>query len=351
MEESGRIIIPAYQPDERLIILLRSLHESSNAELIVVNDGSSQTAEAIFKEAESYATVLKHHENYGKGKAIKTALEYIKEERMEGAVVIADADGQHDILDILLLQEKASAIKNALITGCRSFRGNVPFRSRMGNQITRGTFWLLSGRWLKDTQTGLRAFDSSLIPRLLTVAGDRYEYETNVLLMCVREKIDIVEIPIETIYLEGNKSSHFHVLKDSARIYINMFKFASSSFLSFCADYLCYSIMLCIAAAFQFPHAVVFSNISARAISASFNYSLNRRYVFESRENGWKSAVKYAVLAALILLVNTVFLVWMTENAGINGWVAKLGVEISMFFMSFLVQKFLIFKKVNEKEK
>lgn len=344
-ERKSMVIIPAYEPDERLISLLKELDAGSDAELIVVNDGSSQAVESVFKEAANYGKVLEHEKNYGKGRAIKTALEYIEKQKWNGEAVIADADGQHAVPDIFLLLESASQMKGALVTGCRSFHGNIPFRSRMGNQITRGTFRLMSGKWLKDTQTGLRAFDTGLIPKLLSVQGERYEYETNVLLMCVKEKIKIVEVPVETIYLEGNKSSHFRVLRDSARIYMNMFKFASSSFLSFCVDYLCYSLMLYAAARLRLSHAIVISNLSARVISASFNYYLNRKYVFESRENCWKSAAKYGSLAAFVLLVNTVFLVWLTKDKRFNGWAAKFGVEITMFFMSFLVQKLLIFKK------
>lgn len=344
-ERKSIIIIPAYEPDQRLISLLKELRAGSDAELIVVNDGSSQEAESIFKEAESYGKVLGHHKNYGKGRAVKTALEYIEKQEWKGEVVIADADGQHAVPDIFLLLKAASMKSGVLVTGCRSFHGNIPFRSRMGNQITRITFRLMSGKWLKDTQTGLRAFDTGLIPRLLAVPGERYEYETNALLMCVKKKISIVEVSVKTIYLEGNKSSHFRVLRDSARIYMNMFKFASSSFLSFCVDYLCYGLILYTAVRLRLSHAIVISNLSARVISASFNYYLNRKYVFESRGSCWRSGVKYGALAAFILLVNTAFLVWLTKDKGINGWAAKFGVEISMFVMSFLVQKLLIFKK------
>lgn len=341
------IIIPAYEPDEKLIILLKNLYEASDADLIIINDGSSRDADFIFEEAENYGTVLKHEKNCGKGRAIKTALEYIKDQGKKGAAAVADADGQHDVSDILLLLKEASLNKEALITGSRVFGSDIPLRSRLGNQITRAAFWLLSGKWLKDTQTGLRAFDSNLIPAMLSVSGERYEYETNVLLMCVKIGINIVEIPIETIYIDGNKTSHFHVLKDSAKIYMNMFKFASSSFLSFCVDYIGYGLMLSVTTALGLSYAAAASNISARIVSASFNYHLNRKYVFQSKEGGLKSAVQYGILAAFILLINTAFLLWLTKDAGVNGWEAKLIVEISMFIMSFLVQKFLVFKKTN----
>ncbi|MEY8352339.1 bifunctional glycosyltransferase family 2/GtrA family protein [Lachnospiraceae bacterium 54-53] len=342
--ENGMIIIPAYEPDERLIILLKRLHEDSDAALIVVNDGSSQGTEAVFEEAGIYATVLRHDRNYGKGRAIKTALEYLKNQKRAGEIATADGDGQHDVHDILLLLNKASLNRNALVIGSRSFHGDIPLRSRLGNQITRVMFRLMSGKWLKDTQTGLRAFDSSLIPRLLSVPGDRYEYETNVLLMCVKEQIHISEVLIRTIYLEGNQSSHFRVLKDSARICVNMFRFASSSFISFCADYIFFSLMLYITAGLKTAYAAAISNVTARLISAVLNYYLNKRYVFDCKENNRRSAVKYGILAAGILLVNTGLVIWLMNGLKINGWTAKLTAEVCLFFVSYLVQKLLVFK-------
>lgn len=339
------VVIPAYEPDERLIALLKELNEKLEAVFLIVNDGSSKESERIFSKAQDYGTVLQHDRNYGKGRAVKTALSFIETQKDSDRVVIADADGQHTAADIALLLRTEPEEKNALITGCRSFQGDVPFRSRLGNQLTRAVFWLFSGNWLKDTQTGLRAFDGSLIPRFLEISGDRYDYETNVLMTCVKEHIRIIEIPIETIYLEGNKSSHFRVFKDSARIYMTMFKFASSSFLSFCVDYLLYSVLLYCTSGLGMVAAEAASNIMARIVSATFNYSLNRHYVFRYKGNPWQSALSYAALAIAILAVNTAMLLWLVEDRGMSGLKAKIVVEISIFFFSFLIQKFLIFKK------
>lgn len=339
------VIIPAYEPDWRLIHLLKELNERLNAVFVVVNDGSSRDKDEIFSEAEKLAVVLHHDKNYGKGRAVKTALSFIKNQEYTGRIVIADADGQHTPEDIALLLTMKEGERNVLITGCRSFQGEIPFRSRLGNQFTRATFWILSGKWLKDTQTGLRAFDSSLIPRFLEISGDRYEYETNMLMTCVKENIRIVEIPIETIYLEGNKSSHFRAIKDSARIYMTMFKFVSSSFLSFCIDYLLFGILLSLTSGLGVITADAVSNIMARIVSATFNFYVNRNYVFHYKGNLLQSALGYAALALSILAVNTAMLLWLVRDWGIGGLEAKIVVEVTIFFVNFLIQKFFIFKK------
>ena len=339
------IVIPAYEPDDRMIALLQELNEKSAARLIVVNDGSSKETDSVFRKAEDYAQILTHNKNYGKGKAIKTALDFIQKEGGEGGIVLADADGQHVSEDILFLLELVSENESALILGTRNFTGKLPLRSRIGNQFTRATFRLLSGRGLKDTQTGLRAFHTSLIPILLSVPGDRYEYETNVLFQCVEEGIEIVEVPIQTIYLDGNASSHFRIIQDSVRIYGNMFRFASSSFTSFCVDYILYGIVLSVSTLQGIPSAEVVSNIAARFISASLNFYLNKRFVFRYQGGVLLTAFRYAILALSLLCVNTAILVWLVEARGFHGMAAKALVEVFLFFLSFLIQKRLVFKK------
>lgn len=343
--KNNYIIIPAYNPDDRLIALLKELSYKLEAVLLIVNDGSRIEAEEIFREAESYGIVLQHDRNYGKGKAVKTALTFIRDQKVSGRIIIADADGQHTVTDIARLLEAKTGERNILIIGSRNFQGNIPLRSRLGNQFTRFTFWLLSGKWLKDTQTGLRGFDSTLIPMLLEISGDRYEYETNMLLTCIKENIRIVEVPIETIYLEGNKSSHFRPLKDSARIYMTMLKFVSSSFLSFCIDYLLFGIILSLTSGLGVITADAISNIMARIVSASFNFFVNRNYVFHYKGNLLQSALGYAALALSILAVNTAMLLWLVRDWGMGGLEAKIVVEVTIFFVNFLVQKFFIFKK------
>lgn len=343
--KNNYIVIPAYNPDDRLIALLKELSYKLEAVLLIVNDGSRIEAEEIFHEAENYGIVLQHDRNCGKGKAVKTALTFIRDQKVSGRVIIADADGQHTVTDIARLLEVKTGERNILIIGSRNFQGKIPLRSRLGNQFTRATFWLLSGKWLKDTQTGLRAFDSTLIPMFLEISGDRYEYETNMLMTCVKENIQIVEVPIETIYLDGNKSSHFRPLKDSARIYMTMLKFVSSSFLSFCIDYLLFGILLSLTSGLGVITADAVSNIMARIVSATFNFFVNRNYVFHYKGNLLQSALGYAALALSILAVNTAMLLWLVRDWGIGGLEAKIVVEVTIFFVNFLIQKFFIFKK------
>ena len=96
---------------------------------------------------------------------------------------------------------------------------SVPFKSRAGNRITIAVFRLLLGMKVHDTQTGLRAIPRPYIPMLAGAKGDRYEYETNMLFLMNHRHVPFVEVPITVVYLEGNRSSHFRVVRDSLRVY------------------------------------------------------------------------------------------------------------------------------------
>lgn len=283
---------------------------------------------------------------------------YIKNEMWDsGPVGIMDCDGQHLPEDMMKLLEAAGAHKKTLVLGVREVGKEMPLKSRLGNQITRAVFKIVSGTKVSDTQTGLRAFDAELISDLLSIEGERYEYEMNVLMKCAKEKILIEEVPIHTIYRDKNNSnSHFRSFADSARIYKDILKdtfmpcgknkeilkFTFSSFSSFVLDYLLFSLLL-----FFMPHTAVntlLANMTARAVSAFYNYSMNCRFVFHTKRKV-KTAVHYFALAGCILLLNNLILEMLTQVFHMSVYPAKLLTECILFVFSWLIQKFVIFRK------
>lgn len=258
-------------------------------------------------------------------------------------IVIADADGQHKVEDIIRVSEALKSSPDKLIMGCRRFSGKIPLRSKFGNNITKFVFSFAAGVKVSDTQTGLRGFSSKLIPFMLSVNGDRYEFEMNMLLECAREGIRFYEVPIETVYLGKNESSHFNPIKDSWRIYKDILKFSCSSLLSFCVDYICYSIFAMISG------NVAFSNICARVISSIFNFSMNKKFVFKNKEGIAKTATKYFLLAALILAANTIMLELCVKYLIHNKYISKILIEVLLFFISWAAQKSFVFRKRERK--
>lgn len=211
------ILIPAYEPDEKLVELIARLR-GDFAHLVVVDDGSvEEGARAVFERIRGDVDALLVHEvNRGKGVALRTGIAWIRAHLPEvRAVVTADSDGQHAPKDIARVATAAVDYPDGLVLGVREFAGTVPFRSRFGNTWTRVLFWLITGLPVRDTQTGLRAIPRALFDRMLTIRGDRYEYEIRMLVDARRHAVRPLQVPIETIYINNNRASHFRPLRDT----------------------------------------------------------------------------------------------------------------------------------------
>lgn len=342
MEDKTIVVIPSYEPDEKLICLLKEIKEKTSYDIIIVNDGSSDSYNSIFDRAEEYATVLQYPINKGKGVALKTAFAYIKSLGIKCNIITSDGDGQHLVKDIINVSCSSREENNTITLGVRNFDKDVPFRSRFGNNITTFIFKCACKKKISDTQTGLRCFSSDLLDYMLQVKGERYEYETNMLLKTTSHNIEIKEVPIDTVYIEDNRSSHFHVLRDSYRIYKEIIKFSCSSFCSFLLDYLIYSMVVFAGG------NILFANIFARIISSTFNFYINRKYVFKSKENLIRSYLQYFALVVFLLIVNSAMLELLVNILEINKYVSKVLVEMTLFIVSLIVQKTFIFSKKKE---
>lgn len=344
-------LIPAYQPTEQLLLLLQEA-KSEGFQIIVVDDGSDKSLHEIFASVTWFGTVLHHEQNIGKGQAIKTGLSYIQDHFPADCIIVTmDADGQHRVTDAQKVCQAAQDHPDTLVLGSRKLREHVPVRSRFGNTITRLVYQISTGQRVWDTQTGLRAFSARLIPQFLSIPGERYEYEMNVLLTCSRIGIPILEEEIETIYIDGNASSHFDTVKDSWRVYKEILKFSAASLISFLVDYGLYSALTLWTSDLGSTQSILISNVGARIVSASINYTINRKLVFQSKAHVVRSAIQYAALAAGILIGNTIVLSVLADYLGANRYMAKLITELLFFLMSWLVQRKVIFRAGKNAEK
>ena len=347
------VIIPAYEPDEKLLILLNHLKEAGIRNMIVVDDGSGSDFQTLFARAEATegCTVLHHAVNLGKGRALKTAFNAcLLRFPTQCGCVTADSDGQHTPQDILACMKKLWENPEALVLGCRNFdAADVPMRSSFGNKCTRKVFRYLVGLSVSDTQTGLRAIPASFMKSLMNVRGERFEYETNMLIETKNMSVPILEVPVETIYLEENKTSHFNPIKDSIRIYMIFGKFLFSSLSSSVLDLALFGLFCKVLRAASgiwtgLPY-IVGATILARIISAIYNFLLNYKVVFQSSANLAASAAKYFALAVCQMLCSA-FLV--NELFGLLGGyevAVKIPVDVLLFFLSFVIQREFVYRK------
>ena len=350
------ILIPAYKPDEKLIALLKEIEYKTNLSVVVVDDGSGEAFTPIFEAAMQIERchVIRYEKNGGKGHALKVGLRYCQETYGQDAdfsgVVTADADGQHILKDIIRVGEALAEAPNLLVLGTRTFVNEIPFRSRFGNKITILAYKLASGISVSDTQTGLRGIPTSSLDAMCELEGNRYEYEMQMLLQVKNMGLTVKEVPIETIYIDDNSSSHFNPLKDSIRIYKEIFKHAYflkyilSSVASFCVDYLVYALL--------FGFGILSSlnaQIPARIVSSIFNFIVNKRVVFESKEADTKKTILQAASYFLLVAVN-LFLIARPLNAlllhwGMSEYLSEPLANLVQFIISYSVQRFFIFAK------
>lgn len=333
------VLIPAYEPDERLLELILNIKNICNFNILIVDDGSGKRYDKIFRSAEGYGCkVLTHQKNKGKGQALKTGFEYIKETGENEGVVCADCDGQHRPEDIVRI---AGRIKDKLqiILGSRRFIGRVPLRSRFGNSVTRNVFSFATEIKIFDTQTGLRGYPAGMLDWLCSIKGERFEYEMNILLEAPSSGYSFYEVDIDTVYYKNNKSSHFHTVKDSIRVYLPILKFSASSILSAVLDWTLLVLLQLVTS------SLLFAVAGARVCSSIFNYTLNKNYVFSGRKEitARESVLKYFTLVVIVMAFNYGLIFTFNKLLLIPLFFAKLLAEAAIFLFSYWSQHRYIF--------
>ena len=271
------VIIPAYEPSAALPPLVQDLLSRGVERVIVVDDGSSQACAPLFEQLRTMpgVAVLHHARNMGKGRALKTAFNHLLVEHPDcpGAVT-ADADGQHLAVDILRVLREMHSRPGTLVLGSRNFKtDDVPLRSRLGNRATLGVFRFFTGLGLGDTQTGLRGIPATFLPRLLSVRPEGYDFELEMLILAARSGLPIHEVPITTVYLDGNATSHFNPLLDSFKVYFVFLRFSALSLATAAIDYTIFAIM-----ALLTGH-ILLAICLARLGAGVFNFTLDRKSV------------------------------------------------------------------------
>jgi len=338
-------LIPAYNPLKSLPAYVVELQQKRVfSKVVIVDDGSRAEDAAIFSKVEKISNVilLKHAVNQGKGAALKTGLNYISCELPEvSGVVTIDADGQHSIDDACAVAVALIKSPNHLVIGGRKFSKNTPLRSALGNFLTRHCFHLVTGLKLFDTQSGLRGIPVSMIPDLLTLEAGGYEFELDMLMHTAQWGFSILEVPIQTIYLEHNQHSSFRPLWDSLRIYFTLFRFSIIAALSACVDYGLFILV------YYFIHpSVCLALVAGRIVSTTFNYLNVRRYAFRAKKlSHWKTLPQYLALACFSGVMAWLLITGLMIKLHWHVIAAKVVAEIIMFLVNFLVQRDFIFKR------
>ena len=173
--------------------------------------------------------------------------------------------------------------------------------------------------------------------------GERYEYETNMLIECKQKHIEIEEVPISTVYIRNNSLSHFNPIKDSIIIYKLFLKYIISSLSSFILDIILFTVFVGILPQIRIWKIteIVISTIMARVISATYNFIINAKIVFKNQKAN--SIIKYFILCLLQMFVSAFAVSELFKLLHINSTLIKVAVDTIIFIINFVIQREWVF--------
>lgn len=317
MNKKVVVLIPCYNPNEKIMKKFLDELTKSFENIVFINDGCSKKHDKFFESIAKDYPVLKHHINYGKGRGLKTGINYILNEYSKSSVIVtADCDGQHSVKDIKKCADAALKNPDDLILGVRNFHEKgVPFKSKFGNIITRNVLYNFVGVGVSDSQTGLRAMSYGVAIKLLGLPGERYEYETNVLIATKNQNIDIKEVEIDTIYIDNNATSHFNPFKDSVKVYkIFLYYILVTLFAYIIENVVFYKIFDINNKFWVLPLLLLFCKMISTIIIVMFNNFINVKYTI----------INYMCEAIFLSLVSS------------HRFIFKIVIDILMFILCIL---------------
>ena len=358
------VVLPSLDPDEKLTAVIDGLLEYGFSDIILINDGSKKENLHYFEEAAAahpQIHLLHHEVNRGKGAALKTAFTWFLAHRPDAlGVVTVDGDNQHHPEDTRACCEHMLQTGHVVL-GCRDFTlDHVPARSRFGNHTTSLIFKIFCGMTISDTQTGLRAIPRAALEVLNTVKGERFEYETNMLLAMKDHGIPFDEVKIRTVYIEENKSSHFHVIRDSWRIYklilAHFFRYTISSLVAAVVDTGGFALFSYLFSTFLTGFSLTAAAaVLARVLSSLLNFFMNQRLVFQTNARTGRAMLRYYMLAvpqmiAQVLLTQGAFaLLGIGDGQGGLRTLVYAIVMTVLFIVSYMIQQRWVFAPQQSK--
>ena len=349
------LLIPIYEPTDKVLPFLSQFQKGDFDVFLVVDDGSGDDYAAIFSEAKEKTVfpVLSYPTNKGKGHALKTGLRKLLSDHSDlDFVVTADGDGQHTREDILKVRDFAAKTPSKVILGSRDF-SSAPPKSASGNKWSARYFTLSTGVKIRDCQTGLRAIPHEAFDMALHTYGNRFDFEMNFLLPASRE-FGIHEVPIQTIYEDGNRGTHFRPVADSLLIMRTPIAYLIVGLLSFATDMIAFYLLQ----RFAFVNAasvgmdLLLSYLCAMAISAPFNYAMLGTVVFHHSRLFHNALYKFVVLV-LTCTLSSFFFTWTLSLIGVPIMLSKAIFDVMFGITKYFLNLLLVFanrKFGNKKE-
>lgn len=208
-------VIPAFNEKPTLAAVVEKTLTQVD-QVVVVDDGSSR-ALGQYLPHDNRIISLRHPINLGKGAAMKTGVEASLRLGAD-VVVFLDSDGQHNPDEIPGVVAPILAGQNDIVFGVRSFDETMPFVSKIGNRFLTRMASVLFRIYVRDTQSGFRAFRTAVYPKLYWGSA-RYAVETEMIVNAGKHHLRWTEAPISTIYHDAYRGT---TVLDGIRIFFSM---------------------------------------------------------------------------------------------------------------------------------
>jgi glycosyltransferase involved in cell wall biosynthesis len=337
------LIIPAYRPSETLLHLIVTLRsESPDLLIVVVDDGSGPVFAELFANVARVmgVIVVRNAVNLGKGAALKHGFNHALVAFPDlQFLVTADADGQHLPKDILAIAK--AGCPELIVLGIRTFNAKVPLRSRLGNILSRNVYRAILGVNLVDTQTGLRCIPKSLAGACLSIRSNGYEFETEQIIAAQTAGLKFKELPIQTVYIDGNASSHFNPILDSFKIYFVILRYAFASVATALADFLVFYTLTASGT------SILAANLLSRTVALWIQFTLLKKYVFKNGAGRW-TFVAYVAYVFLMGYVSSAAQVQFARYYEGTPLLAKAAIESFMWIFNFMFMRDIVFRKRSD---
>lgn len=213
------VLIPTYNNERTLKRVIDGVLQYTN-NIIIINDGSTDSTAQILENYSQLQHILVP-ENQGKGNALRQGFKKATALGYAYAITI-DSDGQHFPEDIQVFVEalEQAENKNLLLIGARNMsHESVPGKSSFGNKFSNFWFWFETGIKLTDTQSGFRLYPLKALNKLHFYTK-KFEFEIEVIVKAAWNDVLVKNVPVQVLYDETERVSHFRPFKDFTRISI-----------------------------------------------------------------------------------------------------------------------------------
>ena len=324
------ILIPVYNPRERIINYVKKLKEK-NYDVVVINDGSDENYHAVFERMVYDCKIINYPHFKGKGYALKKGYQYVKEHLKDKKGILI-LENEYDLIHI-----------NHIRTLINKNSQKMCVVHHKGKKILTKLFSMIYNKEFIDVDSELFAFSMNYIDQMMTV--DENCYEDQSLIQSVQNNQDIEEIQLE------NKQQPFHLKNKTIQImyviFLHLIRFVSSSIISSIIDVLLAWILLDVLKIWMTSDfwRIALASLIARVISTIVNYVVNKKYVFKGKTNNRQTAIRFLILTVIITILSTLF-VYVFSTLGImSEKLAKPVGDLLLFLLSYNVQMKWVFSK------